>query len=152
MSVEYRTRSCGAGRREPPRRSSWSSSWSGISSGTGGCDPKSRQSFFSSRQNWDSPQPLTRRRVCLPRLWGEGHTWGRENPNSDEGTYTVVLLIYTYFVMRPHIPVPRDTASFLIHFAKDNSQFFCIFYLEVSWFCQCYSTPQSTHIGRDETE
>jgi hypothetical protein len=25
-----------------------------------------------------------------------------ESPNSDEGTYTVVLLIYTYFVVRAH--------------------------------------------------
>jgi hypothetical protein len=42
---------------------------------------------------------------CVPPLWfwGEGHTlWryrGWESPNSDEGTYTVVLFyIYTYFV------------------------------------------------------
>ncbi len=35
--------------------------------------------------------------------WGEGHTrWrerGWESPNSDDGTYTVVLFVYTYFVM-----------------------------------------------------
>jgi hypothetical protein len=34
-----------------------------------------------------------------PRFWGEGHTrWrekGWESPSSDEGTYTVVLFIYT---------------------------------------------------------
>ncbi len=55
--------------------------------------------FFSSRRNWDDP---TRRRVCPTPLWfrGEGHThllergWG--SPNSDEGTYTVVLYIYVY--------------------------------------------------------
>ncbi len=44
------------------------------------------------------PQPLTR------RVPGEGHTrWperGWESPNSDEGTYAVVLFIYTYFVIR----------------------------------------------------
>jgi hypothetical protein len=50
-------------------------------------------SFFSSRRNWDSPQTLTR---------GKGHIrWrerGWESPISDEGTYTVVLFIYTCFV------------------------------------------------------
>jgi hypothetical protein len=110
-------------------------------------------SFFSSRQNWDSPQPLTRRRVWPhpPRFWGEGHTWGWENPNSDECTYTVVLLLYTYFVMRPHIPVPRDTASFSHTFLPKTPAIFCILYVEVSWFCQRYSFPQSAYIGRDET-
>jgi hypothetical protein len=50
------------------------------------------------------PQPLTRRRVCppTPRFWGEGLTRGRErgweSPNSDEGTYTVVLFIYSYLL------------------------------------------------------
>jgi hypothetical protein len=47
-------------------------------------------------------QPLARRRVCPPLLRGEGHTrWrerGWESPNSYEGTYTVVLYIYKYFV------------------------------------------------------
>ncbi len=37
-----------------------------------------------------------------PRFWGEGHTRWRErgwgSPNSDEGTYAVVLLIYIYCV------------------------------------------------------
>jgi hypothetical protein len=51
-------------------------------------------SFFSSRRNWDSPQPPTRSLVCpLPLVsggqWGEGNTrWrerGWESPNSDEG-------------------------------------------------------------------
>ena len=50
------------------------------------------------------PQPLTRRLVWPPHLWfrGEGHTRWRErvweSPNSDEGAYTVVVFIYTYFV------------------------------------------------------
>ncbi len=39
-----------------------------------------------------------------PPSWGEGHTcWrerGWESPNSDEGTYTVVLFIYTLIVGR----------------------------------------------------
>jgi hypothetical protein len=39
-----------------------------------------------------------------PLVWGGGHTrlrlkrWG--SPNSNEGTYTVVLYIYKYFVAR----------------------------------------------------
>jgi hypothetical protein len=50
------------------------------------------------------PQTLTRRRVCPLPLYnvGEGHTrWrerGWESPNSNEGTNTVVLFIYMYFV------------------------------------------------------
>ncbi len=65
---------------------------------------QSRQSakLFLQSSELGLPQPLTRRRECPPWLWGEGHTrWrGRscESPNSDEGTYTVVLFIYTYFV------------------------------------------------------
>jgi hypothetical protein len=39
-----------------------------------------------------------------PPVLGEGHTrWrerGWESPNSDEGTYTVVFFINTYFVPR----------------------------------------------------
>jgi hypothetical protein len=65
---------------------------------------QSRQSakFFLQLSELGLPQPLTRRRVCPPpRCWGEGHTrwlergWDWESPNSDEGTYTVVLFIYT---------------------------------------------------------
>jgi hypothetical protein len=60
-------------------------------------------SFFSSRRNWDSPTPLSRQASVPPHPMvrgGGGHTrergWG--SPNSDEGTYTVVLFIYEYFV------------------------------------------------------
>ncbi len=62
-------------------------------------------SFFSSRRYWDSPKPLTRRRVC-PSTFGSGGRgtlageWGGwESPNSNEGNYTVVLFIYMYFVL-----------------------------------------------------
>ncbi len=50
---------------------------------------QSRQSakFFLQPSELGLPRPLTKRRV---RGW--------ESPNSDEGTYTVVLFIYTYFV------------------------------------------------------
>jgi hypothetical protein len=65
--------------------------------------PQSRQSAkpFLQSSELGLPQPLTSRRVCPPPwFWGEGHTrWrerGRESPNSDEGTFTVVLFIYTY--------------------------------------------------------
>ncbi len=48
-----------------------------------------------------SPHPQAR---IPPTLWFRGHTlWrdrGWESPNSDEGTYTVVLCQYMYFVMQ----------------------------------------------------
>jgi hypothetical protein len=65
---------------------------------------QSRQSpkRFSSRWNWDSPTPLAPppplvrggRAHSLAALRLKG--WG--SPNSNEGTYTVVLYIYKYFV------------------------------------------------------
>ncbi len=62
-------------------------------------------SLFSSRRNWDSPNPSPAGECAPlpPRFWREGRTrWQemgqtQESPNSDEGTYTVVLFIYTYF-------------------------------------------------------
>ncbi len=57
-------------------------------------------SFFSSRRIWDSPNPSPAASVQPPPpppLGGGAHqerSW--ESPNSDEGTYTVVLFIYTF--------------------------------------------------------
>jgi hypothetical protein len=51
--------------------------------------------FFSSRSNWDSPtaSPVP----CPLPLWFRR---GAGDPNSDEGTDTVVvLLLYMYFVV-----------------------------------------------------
>ncbi len=71
--------------------------------------PQSRQSAkrFSSRWNWDSPTPLAAGEWAPPPFGtGGGHTrlrlkgWG--SPNSNEGTYTVVLYIYKYFVFITH--------------------------------------------------
>ncbi len=64
-------------------------------------------SFFSSRRNWDSLNPSPAGECApLPRFWGEGHTrWrerGWESPNSAEGTYTLVLFLYMYFVVVKH--------------------------------------------------
>ncbi len=50
------------------------------------------------------PPPFSRRRVCPPTLWSGGGE-GTLSPNSNEGTYTVVLYIYKYFVKQPDIPV-----------------------------------------------
>ncbi len=60
-------------------------------------------SFFCSRRNWDSPNPYPQASVLPPPVsGGRGSLAVREreweSPNSDEGTYTVVLFIYTYFV------------------------------------------------------
>jgi hypothetical protein len=75
--------------------------------------PQIRQSAkrFSSRWNWDYPTPLAAGE-CAPPPFGPGgraHSfaakgvghWG--SPNSNEGTYTVVLYIYKYFVIAAHV-------------------------------------------------
>jgi hypothetical protein len=66
---------------------------------------QSRQSakLFSIVGIGTPPTPHSQASMPHPsRFWGEGHNrWrerGWESPNSDEGTYTVVLFIYTYFV------------------------------------------------------
>jgi hypothetical protein len=63
-------------------------------------------SFFSVVGIGTPPQTSPAGECVLPpppRSRGEGHTrWrerGWESTNSDEGTYTVVLFIYTYFVV-----------------------------------------------------
>ncbi len=63
-------------------------------------------SFFSSRRNWDSPSAALHPQASVPHpplAPGGGHTrWGErgsEGPNSNEGTYNVVLCIYMYFVV-----------------------------------------------------
>jgi hypothetical protein len=90
---------------------------------------QSRQSakLFSSRRNWDSPNPSPAGECAPPPSgsWGGAHLLAREgvgqsqfrrgdmlcgtiyiyvlcgwgSPNSNEGTYTVVLYIYKYFVI-----------------------------------------------------
>jgi hypothetical protein len=70
---------------------------------------QSRQSakLFSSRWNWDSPNPSPAGENAPPPLVSGGGAagltrWrekGWESPNSDEGTYTVVLCKYMYFVI-----------------------------------------------------
>jgi hypothetical protein len=75
--------------------------------GVGGLygEPQSRQSAKPFLQSSESglPQPPTRVPPTL-RFRGEGHTRWRErgwgSPNSDEGTSTVELFIYMYFVRR----------------------------------------------------
>jgi hypothetical protein len=59
--------------------------------------------LLSSRPNWDSPAPSPAGE-CVPPLLvrggGETLAGGRGGvPNSDEGTDTVVLLVYMYFVL-----------------------------------------------------
>ncbi len=98
-------------------------------------DPQSRQSAkrFSSRWNWDSPTPLP------PTLWyrGGGHTrlrlkgWG--SPNSNEGTFTVVLYIYKYFVGRSNLIFLKKIENYP---AALNSE---KFYTSISRFLQNFS-------------
>ncbi len=75
-------------------------------SGSQGVAPQSGQSaeLFLKSSQLGLPQSVTRRRVCPPPpvLGGGAHTLAREglgSPNSNEGTYTLVLFIYTYFVV-----------------------------------------------------
>ncbi len=62
--------------------------------------------LFSSRLNWDSPNPSPEN---APSLWfrGKGPTrWrerGWESPNSDEGTSTVVFCKYMYFLVNGEV-------------------------------------------------
>jgi hypothetical protein len=51
-----------------------------------------------------SPNPLPRKRVCLPPIWvlGGPHSLAKEGvggPNSDEGTDTLVLYMYVYCII-----------------------------------------------------
>ncbi len=92
--------------------------WGG--KGDGGVVAQSRQSAkrFSSRWNWDSPTPLAAGE-CAPPPFGPGgraHSlkgWG--SPNSNEGTYTVVLYIYKYFVGGSVTVYVRDCTLQLIY-------------------------------------
>ncbi len=73
--------------------------------------PQSRQSAKLVLQSSELglPQPFTRRPVCPPPFWfrWEGHTrWrerGWESANSDEGTYTVVVLFCCFSKRLQHI-------------------------------------------------
>jgi hypothetical protein len=66
---------------------------------------QSRQNakLFSSRRNWDSPNPSPAGEfVAPPPPWGRGTLAGRggvRESQSDEGTYTVELYINMYFVI-----------------------------------------------------
>ncbi len=76
--------------------------------------------LFSSRQNWDSPNPSPADEFAPPPLWfrGEGNTRWRErgwgSPNSDEGTYAVVLYIYMYFVSFMKVPVSTNYCNVVL--------------------------------------
>jgi len=83
----------------------WSLPWACWNAGS---RVQSRQSakLFLQSSELGLPQPLARRRVTVPppRSGGRGtlaceRGRGWESPNSDKGTYTVVLFIYTYFVV-----------------------------------------------------
>jgi hypothetical protein len=102
-------------------------------------------SFFSSRRNWDSPNPSPAGECAPPpRFWGEGHTRWRERgweiPNSVEGTYTVVLFIYTYFVNVGNQSVITHTHRFLKLIRTRSFYTFFIPYL-------CADTPGLGKIG-----
>ncbi len=92
-------------------------------------------SIFSSRPNWDSP--TARRRVYPPpphfgSAGGGVHTRLRErgwgSPNSDEGTDTVVLLVYMYFVVQGSLITARLLVPCPLYNAnpsRDNTSLWC---------------------------
>jgi hypothetical protein len=95
---------------------------------------QSRQSAkrYSSRWNWDSPSPTPfAAGECAPPPFGTGggHTrlrlkgWG--SPNSNEGTYTVVLYICKYFV-----------GSIIVHIVN---------YMFDVWLCRVLRQNVATH-------
>ncbi len=98
-------------------------------------------SIFSSRRNWDSPNPSPAGE-CAPLLWfrGEGHTRWRErgwdSPNSDEGTYTAVLFIYTYFVIR--IKNLFSSEALVKHSTHVRCQFTRVCRHQTLYFCTLY--------------
>ncbi len=105
---------------------------------------QSRQSAkrFSSRWNWASPTPLAAVEYAPPPFGpGGGHTrlrlkgWG--SPNSNEGTYTVVLYICKYFVISGY--GMRTVYSGLRSWKKLFKLFICKRKKSV-WFCQ-YRLP-----------
>ncbi len=52
-------------------------------------------SFFSSSRDWDSPNPSPAGECASPPFGSGGRgTLAGESPNSNEGTYTVVLSMY----------------------------------------------------------
>ncbi len=77
-------------------------------------------SFFSSRRNWDSPNPLPAGECGPPPASGEGlGAW--ESPNSDEGTDTVLLCIYKYFVDHTADIANADSDLGIIRNYKDDA-------------------------------
>jgi hypothetical protein len=90
--------------------------------------PQSRQSakLFLQSSELRLPQPITRRQVCPPPplFRGGGHTrWrerGLESPNSDEGTYSVVLCIYIYVLCEVHSQYKEDRQCSILHAASST--------------------------------
>ncbi len=101
-----------------------------------GPTPQSRQSakLFSSRRNWDSPNPSPAGECDPPPGFGGRGTlagargvgtW--EIPNSDDRTYTVVLFIYMYFVPYPYQLHLEIWASTWNNNKHRRQSLFCIF-------------------------
>ncbi len=87
-------------------------------------------SLFSSRRNWDSPNPSSAGECVLPvpppPPFGSG--------GFREGTYTVVLLIFMYFVVNRVTFFQLSRTNFLLCWSKN---LFCDFSL-------IYDSPVTT--------
>jgi hypothetical protein len=101
-------------------------------------------SFFSSRRNWDSPNPSPAGECAPPGSGGGAHSregmgvW--ESPYSDERTYTVVLCKYTYFVPYPQ-EVPRVAIAPIF---QGRSCKYC----SAVWRSYVVSAPASCKVGQ----
>ncbi len=82
-------------------------------------------SIFSSRRNWDSPNPSPAGECAPPppRFWGEGTLAGERGvgrvPIPTRGHTQVVLFIYTYYVIKSKE-------------AKDHGKFLPRLYIELN--------------------
>jgi hypothetical protein len=90
--------------------------------------------IFSSRPNWDSPNPLTRRRVGSPSFGSGGgrgtHSLAGEGvggPNSDEGTDTVWCSWYTVYVLSDIYSNALTAGPFMLY---------------TVYMCNCYVTKK----------
>ncbi len=100
--------------------------------------------FFSSRQNWASPTPSPAGECVFPFGSG-GDTLACGGSNSDEGTDTVVLKVYKYFVPGGHFLKIHTQCT-------EKSMFFLNIFMKVNYSIPQISPPPLSLPGRAQIE